>query len=442
MASSTVVYPHTCGKPNDPPAVYETEYTGNSGNDLGLSTAGYTSGKYSTDEWEESNYSKYYKSFEYRDDASHASLSANDLLKNAEEAERKKQAENTKKLAERLKDINYWKFELNREIKDMITETDSMVEQKRRLENALRNTEIPLHIATDNLNVRQRRQGIDLVQDDVELCLLKEIEVINNAQDLLRRTIKEADLQIRRNRDQKENLEMDWSDKKEADELDTFCVQLRNEHTCKQFYPGSAKFQEIQSTPESWAQFSHDNICAAERERLASIQLRGLIDNVLHDISADIIKQAEATDTALRMRIEQTEEAKARLEEELKKLCKSIIESEKTIRALKDAIKAKDDPMKVAQTRLHKREFRPNVELCRDPPQYGLIEEVKLLENTTELLMQKLADAESALSQLQDQRIRTEQDISCKKNSLFIDREKCVPHRTRYPTGLQLQGYK
>jgi len=83
------------------------------------------------------------------------------------------QAENTKKLAERLKDINFWKFELHREINDVIAETDLLLGQKKRLENSLRSTEIPLHIATDNLNVRARRQGIDFVQDDVELNLLK-----------------------------------------------------------------------------------------------------------------------------------------------------------------------------------------------------------------------------------------------------------------------------
>ena len=42
---------------------------------------------------------------------------------------------------------------------------------------------------------------------------------------------------------------MDWSDKKEADELETKAVNLRNEHTNKQFHPGSAKFQEMYAVP-------------------------------------------------------------------------------------------------------------------------------------------------------------------------------------------------
>jgi len=98
---------------------------------------------------------------------------AGDVIKETEALSLRTQSANTKRLAERLHDINYWKAELQREITDMITETDLLCQQKLRLENALRATEIPLHIATDNLHCRQRRQGIDLVQDDVEIYLLK-----------------------------------------------------------------------------------------------------------------------------------------------------------------------------------------------------------------------------------------------------------------------------
>jgi len=50
---------------------------------------------------------------------------------------------------------------------------------------------------------------------------------------------------IRRNRDRKHELEMDWSDKLEAKEIDSFCTGLKNGHTNKQFFAGSAKFQEM-----------------------------------------------------------------------------------------------------------------------------------------------------------------------------------------------------
>ena len=152
---------------------FEPTYSGNVGNDMGISTMGFRSAKYNPPEWHENNYSKYYQSFSDRDNSERVRHESKRTIKETEAQTQKTQSESTKKLAERLKDINFWKFELNREIQDVIAETDLLLEQKKRLENALRATEIPLHIATDNLNCRQRRQGLDLVQDDVELNLLK-----------------------------------------------------------------------------------------------------------------------------------------------------------------------------------------------------------------------------------------------------------------------------
>lgn len=44
-----------------------------------------------------------------------------------------------------------------------------------------------------------------------------------------------------------------------------------------------------------------------------------------------------------------------------------IARQENNIIELKKAIRNKEAPMKVAQTRLNDRSFRPGIELCRDP---------------------------------------------------------------------------
>jgi len=67
-----------------------------------------------------------------------------------------------------------------------------------------------------------------------------------------------------------------------------------------------------------------------------------------------------------------------------------IAEMEEDIRRVQDAIRAKINPMKLAQTRLENRTYRPNVELCRDNPQCGLTDEVKQLEATKKALEDKL----------------------------------------------------
>jgi tektin-4 len=71
-----------------------------------------------------------------------------------------------------------------------------------------------------------------------------------------------------------------------------------------------------------------------------------------------------------------------------------------------------------------------------------LVDEVHQLSQSIDALMRQLNDAEHGLKNLQDQRMAIEKDISIKKNSLFIDREKAMPHRTRYPTVAKLQGYQ
>ncbi|NXS76918.1 TEKT4 protein, partial [Pandion haliaetus] len=104
--------------------------------------------------------------------------------------------------------------------------------------------------------------------------------------------------------------------------------------------------------PETWAKFSHDNIYRAEREKLASINLRALIDNILHDVSEDLRMQCAAVNEAFAKRCEELDDAKHKLEHHLKKILKEIGDQEANIAALKQAIKDKEAPMKVAQTRL------------------------------------------------------------------------------------------
>ncbi|KGL81873.1 Tektin-4, partial [Tinamus guttatus] len=309
-------------------------------------------------------------------------------------------------------------------------------------ERALDATEVPYAIATDNLQCRERRQHPDLVRDQVEIELLKEAELIRNIQELLKRTLMQAVNQMRLNRDQKEVCEMDWSDKVETYNIDEKCGRYNNQSTNIQFHPGSVKFEESASTPETWSKFSHDNIYRAEREKMASINLRALIDSVLQDVSEDLRAQCAAVNGAFAKRCEELEDAKHKLEFHLKNTLKEIGDQEANIAALKQAIKDKEAPMKVAQTRLYDRSFRPNVELCRDPAQFRLISEVEELTESIESLKKKLLESEQSLRNLEDTRMNLEKEIAVKANSIFIDKQKCMAHRTRYPVVLKLAGYQ
>lgn len=60
---------------------------------------------------------------------------------------------------------------------------------------------------------------------------------------------------------------------------------------------------------------------------------------------------------------------------------------------LEQSLADKTAPMMVAHTRLENRTYRPNVELCRDKTQFGLVGEVMEIAKTQKLLQDKLAVA-------------------------------------------------
>lgn len=74
------------------------------------------------------------------------------------------------------------------------------------------------------------------------------------------------------------------------------------------------------STPESWAKFTQENLHRAERERLASVNLRGLIDCILRDTAEDLRLQCDSVNLAFGRRCEELEDARHKLGHHLQKV--------------------------------------------------------------------------------------------------------------------------
>ena len=72
---------------------------------------------------------------------------------------------------------------------------------------------------------------------------------------------------------------------------------------------------------------------------------------------------------------------------------------------------------------------------------YRLIDEAKSIsENVTAVLAQKKR-AEELISKLIKSRKDVEVEIITKRKSLYVDRERCQPIRTSYPSVQNLTGY-
>ncbi|VUZ43831.1 unnamed protein product [Hymenolepis diminuta] len=349
----------------------------------------------------------------------------------------------TESFRNRLQDIHQWARELENEIKRSIEITDLLTKRKRELEISLKALDECLFLATDCVNARQRRFGEDLQQDEVEIQLLRELDMINKHIIFTKEAIESVNEQINKNREAKANMEKAWSDKHEADLLDSEAAHLSITSGNTQYYSGEARAwpQAAQSTPSSWVQHAQDLILVSEAQRKASCCLSDLVEKLLISTEKTIISQKDRVNAALLKRLEEYEFEKQELIGKLRKVCKEITKLERSIEELKSSKAEKEPYVKIVQTRLHLHNQRKGVENCRDQPQQLMLNELHDLEEMIDQLENQIQASIEKLKHLQDEQLVLERQIHMKNASIQVDREHCVRHRERYPSPLRLRGH-
>jgi len=327
--------------------------------------------KYSTFEWHKSNNKNYSSAETERASAERLQSESKRLTDETDEITRFTQEDVNKKLAQRLRELNFWKDEVQSQLQAVDKEIETLLKYKGNLENSLESTEHPQSVTTSCLTYRQGREAIDMVQDDVENNLLKEVEVIEGVRAVLMRTLEQTVEQIRRLRSAKYFLQKDVADKNAAISIDNSCHSLNNKDTDINLYEGVTQDLVSAVMPADWSNYSDSNI-------------------------------------KKRVKVE-----------------KEIESMEGNISQLKSAIEEKLAPLKVAHTRLAQRSQRPTIELTRDPAQYQLVNEVKLIEASISALESQLEASEASLKGLIRNQIDLKEDIRIKTKSLHIDKVLC-----------------
>lgn len=389
--------------------------------------------RYNPNDWFLSNSCNYSLSDKERSFAERLRQDAWRAVKETDARTRNRQNDVTKRLGERVYDISFWKSELNNEINAMATEIENLKEYKRTCEKALADTANPLHIAEECLMNREKRQGIDLVNDDVEKSLIKEVEVIKKCQAKMKKVLDKAYVQLRMDRAAQHALEIDAKDKHHAQGLDDRMQQLRNSSAGVGYIPGIESIDNTITMPESWARYTQENIARSQKERAASERLRGEIDSTLRQCANDMWNNFNAVNNGFNTRIRETTDARNKLQAHLQKTMQEIFDMERNIALLRKAIQDKEAPMKVAQTRLDERTRRINVELCNDPVMKSLQREVNEIRESVRILKERLKSSELSLARLMKTKATLEHDISVKDNSLKIDSSFCMGMRKGFP---------
>lgn len=439
---------------NTPPANYQSSVTksyappvlSRSGTIIGNQTSTSTNlgnpfRKYTPDDWHRRNQDHFATSNAFRSSSERLRADTYALVQERDQLTAKNQAHSSKNIGDRANDIDFWKSELRHETELLIGETNALAEHKKRLERALVETESPLGIAKECLYNRDKREGIDLVHDAVEIQLNQEVEVIRSCQEKMKRLIARADHQLQRNRGAQHELDKDSHDKFSAISIDTRCHQLKNTSAGINYFRGIEDVDRTVTIPTSWAKFSDDNIRRSQAERAASAKMREEIENCLAETSNQMWTQWNRVNVAFTQRVAEQVDTKNKLQSHLNRTLQEIHDVETTIQRLHRAIAEKERPVKVAETRLDERTRRPNLELCRDPAQLMLVSEVKQLQATLASLRQRLDEEQHQLQKLVTARSNIEHEIRTKANSIFIDQDKCMSMRKTFPTTPRLSGY-
>ncbi|ESP00804.1 hypothetical protein LOTGIDRAFT_225697 [Lottia gigantea] len=389
--------------------------------------------RFSTTDWGQSNNSHFNLSSKERSYGERLRADAWRAIKETDTRTRNRQTEVTKRLGERVTDIAFWKSELNTEINQMATEIENLKEYRRVLEKALGDTANPLHVAEECLMHREKRRGIDLVNDDVEKSLIKEVDIIKRCQQKMKKCHDKALAQLKVDRACQHAMEVDCKDKHHAQHLDDRMQQLKNSSAGIGYFPSIENVDNTITIPESWARYSQENIARSQKERAASEKLRGEIDSCMRSCASEMWNIFNAVNNAFNTRIHETTDARNKLQAHLQRTMQEIFDMERNIHLLRKAIQDKENPMKVAQTRLDERTRRIHVEVCHDPVMKTLKNEVNEIRESIAILQKTLNDSELSLSRLLKTKSVIEHDIGVKENSLKLDSQLCMGMRKGFP---------
>merc|ERR1711936_300656 len=393
--------------------------------------ANYT--RYSPADWSTSNVSHYNSADNSRNNSERIRNEAVRLMRARDERTVLTQRDADRRLGERLHDVTFWRSELQSELERNLNETHHLMETRKNLEKALQETEGPMRVTSECIYHREGRKGIDLVNDNPENSLMREVDTIKSCQDKMRRTLEQVNHQLGVNRNARHQLERDLANKDNAINIDHTCHQMKNTSRNINIHGGVEKLDPNISIPETWAENSNTNIQSSQGARSNSQRLRSDVDNLVTQCANDMWTSWNTSNTALQQRVTETTEAHNKLQSHLSKTMQEIYDQEKHIQRLKKGIRDKTAPLQVAQSRLEARTHRPDMELCRDPPHHRIVEEVGQIQESVDLLNRKLNEAEHSHQDLLMNKSRLEHDLKIKSNSLFIDREKCLSSRKSFP---------
>ncbi|VEN41916.1 unnamed protein product [Callosobruchus maculatus] len=341
---------------------------------------------------------------------------------------------NNVRLADRVTELDRWKDVLLSCLERINREVASLKDEKFGTERELDALGIPLGVISECISMRDCRQGTELTYDDGDVELKKELCIVEQVKKLLVERCQAAWEKLNKLEDVKFRLNLEINDKNEASETDKDQLTLDKNCANITFKIDPLRACKGSITYEEWLEHSQQVKQLADNEMLDTLKLRESLFVVRERARNDMLAQRDRVDFTLRKRIYETQRARNEIEWQELKMREEMQKILAEIRTLKEALLAKTDALKLAETRLENRSYRPGFELARDEVEHGLKEEVLQLRKTRQDLEDKINCAKATYNALEDQQVLITRDLEDKNQSLMTD-IRCLDLRMRLRTG-------
>ncbi|KAL3284417.1 hypothetical protein HHI36_018577 [Cryptolaemus montrouzieri] len=341
---------------------------------------------------------------------------------------------NNVRLADRVTELYRWRDMIQACLDRVNSEINALKDEKFSTEREIDALGIPLGVVSECISMRDNRLGAELTYDDADTELKKELCVVEAVKKHLMERSLAAWEKINKLQEVKFKLELDLNDKSEAREidkeqlgLDKNCANISHKTDPLRIAKGSIPY-------ESWLEHSRYTKLLADSELQDTYKLREALFVVRERSRNDMRAQRDTVDFTLRKRIYETQKARNELEWQQKKMREEMEKVQAEIINLENSIQDKEDAMKLAETRLENRSYRPGFELARDEAENGLKDEVMQLKQTLADIFGKLNCAKATYNALEDQQLIIDKDLANKSQSLMTD-VRCLDMRIRLRTG-------
>ncbi|KAL3274688.1 hypothetical protein HHI36_016066 [Cryptolaemus montrouzieri] len=340
-------------------------------------------------------------------------------------------AEVDHQLEMRVREIDYYKSEVLGLRKKLLSELEDLGIYINRVRDFRCSIREALEITKKCLIMRDCRVGIDLVHDEVQEALLKELRIQTCSEDMLKRLHEQMNEQLRILRSVLYSADRNLEDKEHALRIDEKNAALHDYSINLSMYHGATPLNVANITIEEWQGHTKKTIDDGLDQLRVSVQIRSLMEALMKQALSDLKQQKDMVNKSFHHKLGQIKEYKTTLEErhsDVTRKCNDLMEN---IRKLHQAIKNEEPFMALSHTRLGNRAQRRNVELCRDHTETQLTSNVLELRNSVAMLQQLLAQSQASLRYLLKVQLNLEEQINVKHVSIKIDEVECLTLRQK-----------